>query len=136
MLTALAVQPGSAVATDSLAYEVWGDCQPGKAKRAFERIVTEDTMPKPMKGTAISINELNATNGGTKLVRRLGKPGSRRSLVDRVMVPAIRRLANSGFGAFVEGDSRLGPEAATTRIDAFGGGHRAGVHGRCDLLGN
>lgn len=40
VLASLAVDPGSAVTTDSLSYAVWGDLQPGKAKRSLATYVS------------------------------------------------------------------------------------------------
>lgn len=70
--------------------------------KPFERVVTEDTLPKPMKGTGIAVMELTPTADGTRLIRRLSKPGWKRALGSLLMVRAIRRISNTAFDDFVQ----------------------------------
>ena len=57
-------------------------------------------MPKPMKGRSVSVVELMPTDNGSTLTRSLYPPDGR-SLINQLMIPAVRKLATRSFEDFV-----------------------------------
>ena len=71
----------------------------------FNRVVTEDTLPKPLIGKGIAVVELEPKAEGTLVVRKLGGlalPGWARVLGRIFLVPMIRRMQSQAFDKFVD----------------------------------
>lgn len=71
----------------------------------FEKVVTQDVMPKPMNGTGIAVVTLEPTPAGTRIVRTVGRMEMNAvfRLAGRLgFHKMIRGLASRGFAAFTE----------------------------------
>lgn len=84
----------------------------------FATVVTNDVMPKPMKGTGVAVVRLEETDRGTRITRTVGRLEGGPML--RMMGPLgfhrmMRGLASRGFEAFldaVQSDWQKRPAAA------------------------